>query len=242
MILPADINRHTMKAAHILGILVIAIALIFCAGCTNSQPAPLQPVPDTTAPTMAVTIVTPVPTATPYPNALAMNQLATFGKNDRTGTATVYKVNLVPDYSYSDPTFNSPHVQPQAGDALGTQRGYNTQEPAAGNAFLFVFVRLANTGTKGLVAPSPGQFIVSYDGKSYSYSSVIDSAVTLANIRVPQYDYTIGKGGVSGNINPGDSNSVDGFLIYEVPAGIDLTKAALVVRLDADNQDAWALG
>ena len=236
-----------MKPAHILGILVIVIALIFCAGCTNSPSAPPQSAPAyTTVPTVPATIATQVPTATPYPtpypNALAMNQLATFGKNDRTGTATVYKVNLVPDYSYSDPTFNSPHVQSQAGDALGIQKGYNTKKPVAGNAFLFVFVRLANTGTKGLVAPSPGQFIMNYDGKSYSYSSVIDSTVTLANIRVPQYDYTIGRGGVSGNINPGDSNSADGFLIYEVPANIDLTTAALVVQLDADNQAAWALG
>jgi hypothetical protein len=170
-----------------------------------------------------------------------MNQLATYGKTDRTGTATVYKANLVSDYSYSDPTFNSPHEQPQAGTPLGTQNGYNTQKPAAGNAFLFVYVRLANTGTKGLLAPSPGQFIVSYNGKSYSYSSVIDSTVTVGDIRVPQYDYTIGRGGVSGNINPGDSNAADGFLIYEVPASIDLTKAALVIQLDADNQAAWAL-
>lgn len=227
-----------------LGILFISIALVFCAGCTSSQSAPPQSASATPAPTQlpaTATIATPVPTATFFPNALAINQLATFGKTDRTGTATVYKVNLAPDYSYSDPTFNSPHVQPQAGEALSTQKGYNTQKPAAGNAFLFVYVRFTNTGTKGLVAPSPGQFIVNSDEKSYSYSSVIDSAVTLANIRVPQYDYTIGKGGVSGNINPGDSNAVDGFLIYEVPANIDLPRAALVVQLDADNQAAWAL-
>ncbi len=231
-----------MKPYHILGILVIAIALVFCAGCTNSQPVTPQSAPVTPVPTRTATIATPVPTITPYPNALAMDQLAPFGKTDRIGTATVYKVNLVPDYTYSDPTFNSPHVQPQAGDSLGTQKGYNTLKPAAGNAFLFVYVRLANTGSKGLVAPSPGQFIVSYDGKSYSYSSVLDSTVTLSNVRVPQYDYTIGRGGVSGNINPGDSNAVDGFLIYEVPASIDLTKAALVVQLDPENQAAWALG
>jgi len=231
-----------MKPYHILGILVIAIALVFCAGCTSSQPVTPQSTPVTPVPTRTATIATPVPTITPYPNALSMDQLAPFGKTDRTGTATVYKVNLVPDYTYSDPTFNSPHVQPQAGDALGNQKGYNTLKPAAGNAFLFVYVRLANTGSKGLVAPSPGQFIVSYNGKSYSYSSVLDSTVTLSNVRVPQYDYTIGRGGVSGNINPGDSNAVDGFLIYEVPASIDLNKAALVVQLDPENQAAWALG
>ena len=233
-----------MKSACIFGIIFIAIALIFCTGCTSSQSAPSPSVPDTPTPTqlpVAATIATPVPTATPYPNTLAMNQQATFGKTERTGTATVYKVNLVPDYSYSDPTFNSPHEQPQTGDALSTQKGYNTQKPATGNAFLFVYVRLADTGTKGLVAPSPGQFIVNYDGKSYSYSSVIDSTVTLGNIHVPQYDYAIGRGGAAGYINPGDSNAADGFLIYEVPASIDLTRAALVIQLDSENRDAWAL-
>jgi hypothetical protein len=234
-----------MKPAYIFGILLITIAFVFFAGCTNSQSAPPESAAATPAPAlMPVTTLPPAPvtTATLYPGALAMKQIATFGKTDRTGTATVYKVNLVPDYSYSDPTFNSPREQPQAGNPLATQNGYNTQKPAAGNAFLFVYVRLANTGTKGLVAPSPGQFIVNYDGKSYSYSSVVDSTVTLGDISVPQYDYVIGRGGVSGNVNPGDSNAADGYLIYEVPASIDLTKAALVIQLDADNRAAWALG
>jgi hypothetical protein len=170
-----------------------------------------------------------------------MNQLATFGKTDRTGTATVYKINLVPDYDYSDPTFNSPHEQPQAGDPLSTQYGYNTQKPAAGNAYLFVYISVVNTGVKALLAPSPEQFVVNYDGNYYSYSSIVNSKVTLANIPVPQYDYTIGTGGVAGFINPGDSNTANGYLIYEVPASIDLTRASLVAQLDSENRDAWAL-
>jgi len=234
-----------MKPFYFFGILFIAVSLVFCAGCTNSQSAPPQTAPDTFTPTLlpvTATIATPLPTPTPYPNALAMNQQATFGKTDRTGTATVYKVNLVPDYSYSDPTFNSAHEQPQAGDALSTQNGFNTQKPAAGNAFLFAYVRVIDTGTKGLVAPSPRQFTLNYDGKDYSYSPIVSSKVTLGEIRVPQYDYAIGTGGVAGYINPGDSNAADGYLIYEVPASIDLSKAALVIQLDSENRDAWARG
>ena len=232
-----------MKSAYIFGIIFIAIALIFCAGCTTSQSAPSPSVPDTPTPTqlpVAATIATPVPTATPYPNTLAMNQQATFGKTERTGTATVYKVNLVPDYSYSDPTFNSPHEQPQTGDALSTQNGFNTKKPAAGNAYLFVYIRVVDTGVKALLAPSPEQFVVNYDGNYYSYSSIVSSKVSLSNIRVPQYDYVIGPGGAAGFINPGDSNTANGYLIYEVPASIDLTRASLVAQLDSENRDAWA--
>ena len=234
-----------MKPFYIFGILFVAISLIFCAGCTNSQSAPPQTASDTLAPTqppVTSTIATPVPTATPFPNALSMNQQAIFGKTDRTGTATVYKVNLVPDYSYSDPTFNSAHEQPQAGDALSTQNGFNTKKPAAGNAYLFVYIRVVDTGVKALLAPSPEQFVVNYDGNYYSYSSIVSSKVSLSNIRVPQYDYVIGPGGAAGFINPGDSNAADGYLIYEVPASIDLTRASLVAQLDSENRDAWALG
>ena len=237
-----------MKYAYILGILLIAIALVFCAGCTNSQSVNTQSAPPQTdglTPTQLpaiATIETPVPTPTPYPNALAMNQQATFGKTDRTGTSTVNKIKLVQDYSYSDPTFNSPREQPQAGDPLSTQMGYNTKKPAAGNAFLFVYVRITDTGTKGLVAPSPKQFTVNYDGKDYSYSSIVSSDVTLGEIQSPQYDYAIGRGGEAGYINPGDSNAADGYLIYEVPAGINLTRASLVIQLDSENRYAWVLG
>jgi hypothetical protein len=92
-----------------------------------------------------------------------------------------------------------------------------------------------------MVAPSPNQFIVDYNGKTYPYSSVRGSDVTVSTVRVPQYDYQIGRGGVAGSIAPGQSNAVDGFLIYEVPSSIDLTKAALVIALDPEHQSAWKL-
>jgi hypothetical protein len=93
-----------------------------------------------------------------------------------------------------------------------------------------------------MVAPSPGQFVVNYAGKDYAYQSLHGSDVTVGSIRGTQYDYLIGKGGVSGYIQPGDSNAADGFLIYEVPASIDLSKAYMVITLDSQHQNAWQLG
>jgi hypothetical protein len=232
-------NRQNMKPLHMPGFPCFIILLIICAGCTGTTP------PATPAPTpvpVTTTIATPVPTPTPYPGALALNAEAPFGTGGKNGTATVYKVDLRTNYSWTSPSFNSPHEQAKAGDALGTQQGYNTEEPAAGNAFLFTYVRLADTGTESMVAPSPNQFVVNYNGKDYAYSSLRGSDVTIGTVRGTQYDYLIGKGGVSGYIQPGSGNAADGFLIYEVPASIDLSKAALVITLDSRHQSAWQLG
>ena len=111
-----------MKPVHIIGILCFTLALIFCAGCTGPQQAPLQTVPATSVPTGVPTVATPVPTATPYPGTLALNQAATFGKADQTGTATVYKAKVLPNYSWTDPSFNSAHDQSEG-------RRYTAQHP-----------------------------------------------------------------------------------------------------------------
>jgi hypothetical protein len=242
-ILPADNNRHSMKPLHIIGILGITMVLIFCAGCTSSsQPAPLQSVTATTVPTPPATIATPVPTVTPYPGTLPLNQRVTFGQADRTGTVTVYKAKVLPNYSWTDPTFNSARDQQKAGDTLlTTQYGYNTQNPAEGNVFLFVYIRLINTGTNSLGALSTGQFIVNYNGKDYSSHPVSGSHLTFADGLGSPYNYDFEHGGVTGFIMQGSANAADGFLIYEVPASFDISKAAIRVTFDAENKVAWAL-
>ena len=159
----------------------------------------------------------------------------------RTGMATVYKAEIRSNYNYTNSSWNSAHEQAQARTPLGILNGYSTQEPAAGNRFLIVYVRFTDTGTMAITAPSPKQFVVNYAGKDYPYSPIAGPDVTVGSINVPQYDYVIGTGGVAGFILPGSSNAADGYLIYEVPATIDLTKAALVIALDPDNQAAWAL-
>lgn len=232
-----------MKPFHIIGILGITMVLIFCAGCTSSsQLAPPQPATATSAPTPPTNIATPVPTVTPYPGTLALNQVVPFGQADRTGTVTVYKAKVLPNYSWTDPTFNSPRDQQKAGDTLlSKQYGYNTQNPAEGNVYLFVYPRLTNTGTDSLGALSTGQFIVNYDGKDYASQTVSSSHLTFADGLGSPYNYDAENGGVTGFIVPGSANAADGFLIYEVPASFDIRKAAVMVTLDGGNKAAWAL-
>lgn len=227
-----------MKSCYALCLLLLAGILLCCAGCTSPQP-PATPVSTTL--TTTATTASPVPTATPYPGALSLGQAAPFGTGGRNGTAAVYKAELYPDYTWTSPSFNSASEQKQTGESLGTQKGYNTQQPAAGNAFLFVNVKLADTGSESIVAPSPSQFIVTFNGQDYPYRSLSGSDVTVGGVRGTQYDYLIGKGGVSGYIQPGESNAADGFLIYEVPSSIDLTRAYMVITLDSQHTTAWQL-
>jgi hypothetical protein len=227
-----------MKPFFALRLVCIVAVLVALAGCTGTAPQTTTP-----APVVVTTTATPVPEPTPYPGALALNQETPFGIAGYNGTATVYKAELRSTYQWASPSFNSPHAQEEAGDTLyTTQKGYNTEKPKEGNTFLFVYVRLANIGSQRMVAPSPNQFIVDYNGRTYPYKSVPGSDVTVSTVRVTQYDYLIGKGGVAGFIMPGSSNAADGFLIYEVPASIDLTKAAMIIGLDSGHQSAWKLG
>jgi hypothetical protein len=226
-----------MKPVYTPALFCIVAVLIALSGCTGTAPQK-----ETPAPLVVTTTATPVPQATMYPGALALNTEVPFGIAGFNGTATVYKAETRSMYQWASPSYNSPHEQQEAGDSLlATQKGYNTEKPKDGTTFLFVYVRLANAGSQRMVAPSPNQFIVDYNGKQYPYSSVRGSDVTVSSVRVTQYDYLIGKGGVAGFIMPGASNAADGFLIYEVPASIDLAKAAMIIALDSEHQSVWKL-
>jgi hypothetical protein len=122
------------------------------------------------------------------------------------------------------------------------QRGYITQKPKEGNTFLFVYVRLVNTGTAAIYAPSASQFVVSTNGTVYNYTSVWSSDVVIDMVPGTQYDYQIGRGDLVGYVQPGESNKADGYLIYEVPAAIFLKDTYILVNLDYQNRAVWKLG
>jgi hypothetical protein len=225
-----------MKPVSSFFLFCIVAAFLVISGCAGTQPG------TTPAPVVVTTTAMPVLVPTLYPGALALNTEVPFGIAGRNGTATVYKAELRSTYQWASPSFNSPRDQEKAGDSLfATQKGYNTEKPKDGNTFLFVYVRLANTGAESIVVPSPHQFIVHADGNTYAYSPVMGSDVTVSSVRVGQYDYQIGRGGVAGSLQPGASNAADGFLIYEVPAAIDLSKAAMVITIDPEHTSAWKL-
>jgi hypothetical protein len=220
----------------VLGVLLLA--LLF-SGCASTTP-PIQT--QTPVPATATVTLTPTPTVLPFPNALALNEYATFGSANEQGKATIYQFEIKSDYTWTSPTWNSPGQQAAASQPLGLQRGYNTEKPQAGNVFLFIFVRVLNTGTNAVYAPSAKQFVVSGNGKVYNYTSVRSSDVTIDKVSGTQYDYQIGRGGEVGYIQPGESNRAEGYLIYEIPAVLTPEDTYVLVNLDYRNQAVWRLG
>lgn len=216
----------------------LVLLVVFC-GCTGTSPAPqpaVTPVPITT-------VMTPVPTATPdpYPNALALNVPVSFGTGTKTGNITVYGYTVRPTYSWVDPSWNSPREQVESSKPLETQKGYNTRKPEDGNTFLFVYLNVAGTGTGAVYAPSPSQVIVVSDGKTYESTSLASAQTLVDGELGKQYDFQIGTGGTGGYVQPGKSNAVRGFLIYEIPASFSPDKTYVVANPDSRIQGVWKL-
>jgi hypothetical protein len=230
-----------MKFIYTIPIFALLFFVILSSGCTSTSP-PVQ-VP-TSVPTTAVVVSTPIATQTtqPFPGALTLNEYAIFGSGNEQGKATVYRYDIKPNYNWTSPSWNSPREQAAASPALELQRGYNMEKPGEGNTFLFVYVRVINTGDKAVYAPSAKQFVVSSNGKMYNYSSVHSSDVIIDTVSGTQYDYQIGRGGAVGYVQRGESNAADGYLIYEIPAPFSPGMTYVVSNLDNKNQAAWKLG
>jgi hypothetical protein len=217
---------------------VLFIVLLF-SGCTSTSPQIPAPTPVPT--TAAMVILSPTPTAVPFPNALALNEYATFGSADMIGRATIYGYDIKPSYVWTSPSWNSPGEQAAASQPLELQRGYTIETPQEGNTFLFVYVRVLNPGKNAVYAPSAKQFVVNRNGTLYNYSPVHGSDVIIDKVPGTQFDYQIGRGGTVGYIQPGESNKAEGYLIYEVPVTFSPNTTYVVSNLDYQNQAVWKL-
>lgn len=224
--------------AAVVGVLFI---LLLFTGCTSTSPSVVTPTPTSVPVIVAVTPLPPL-TAIPFPDAMALGQYAGFDSGNTRGKATVYKFDVKSNYNWTSPSFNSPSEQAAASAPLELQRGYNMEKPQAGNVFLFIYVRVENTGNNAVYAPSGKQFVVSSGGKTYNYFSVHGSDVIVDKVSGTQYDYQIGRGGVVGYVEPGVSNAADGYLIYEVPATFSPSSTYVLGKLNFLTQAEWKLG
>jgi len=221
----------------------ILLVILFCSGCMNTSPqVPSQTTIPSTALTTVPVMVVPTPEVTAYPGALSLGQYATFGTEGRQAQATIYKYEIRENYNWTSPTFSGMGGQLAASRPDEIQRGYTTEKPRVGDTFLFIYVRMINTGTAAIYAPSPSQFVVSTNGTVYNYTPVFSSDAVIDTVSGTQYDYQIGRGGVVGYLQPGESNMADGYLIYEVPASIPLNDTYVLVNLDYQTRAVWRLG
>jgi hypothetical protein len=228
-----------MKFFYTIAVFGVLFFVLLFSGCTSTSPPAPTP---TSVPTTAVEKLSPTPTVIPFPNALALNEYATFGNGNGQGKATVYRHEVKLNYNWTSPSWNSPGEQAAASRPLELQHGYNTEKPKEGNIFLFIYVRVLNTGNRALYAPSAKQFVVFKDGNVYNYSSVHGSDVIIDKVSATQYDYQIGQGGTVGYIQPGESNKADGYLIYEIPAPFSPGTTYVMSNLDYQNKSVWKLG
>jgi len=225
-----------------IGLLVFV--LLF-SGCTSSTSPVQTPSPANTVGIPSPTL-TAVPTAVPFPDALALDEYACFGCEYRHGSVTVHRYEIRPYYNWTSSSWNSPSEQTAASQPLEQQNGFNMEKPREGNTFLIIFLRVVNYGTYAVNAPSANQFVVYSDGKMYNYTPVHSPDVVIDKVSGTQYNFQTGQGGTAGYIQPGVANRAEGYLIYEIPASFSPNTTYVIGNnlgyyIDNQNKIEWKL-
>jgi hypothetical protein len=241
-----------MKYPHILlgACLILLVAAAACAGPSAPEPAttPLPPatvVTTTVPPTTVPTAVLPTPTPEPFPGALPLNGVALFGNGTRwTTDVTVYKVWINDSYQWWSPDDNR----------------YYMQVAPEGEKYLVAFVDMANQGTDRAPLPPQanlnvlyGADIISPDPGHPLPNQKVDSPPSIVLIHEIEFtkkmyaseyveDFGYSHGEKLGYITPGESNAVDGYLVYEVPASLTPETSYFRIVLPGQDPAIWKLG
>jgi hypothetical protein len=212
----------------ILALVFIAALLSGCTGGTSTMPAETPPVTSEQTTPPSNTAATPVPATTaplePFPGALSIGTSYDYGREEIAMEVTVSGVKAVDEYDWWSPNWGK----------------YWNTTPKEGNHFIFALVRLADRGTARARLPSPSLFVLHGDGNSYVQNVERDHSLWIKGIDVKQYDFYYDT--TAGWIDPGESNRVEGFLLYEVPGTLTLDKAYLGVTFSSKAEAVWRLG
>jgi len=239
-----------MRYANILLIACILILVAF-AGCTiKYQPA----VPPTTVPTPSApviittpvpTTIVPTPTPNPFPDAFSLKTWLPFETGTkRASEATVYRVWINNSYRWYNPNDNQ----------------YETKVAPEGKKYLIVFATMVNRGSERVLLPSPNNIYVWYNSASISPdrnhalpTKISDSPPKVIRIGEIEFskklfgteyveDFGYSYGQKIGYLNPGVSNAVDGYIVYEVPASLTPDQAYVGIVLPGTDKAVWKLG
>jgi hypothetical protein len=132
-------------------------------------------------------ILTAVPTAVSFPDALGLDEYSCFGCDNRQAGATVNRYEIRPYYNWTSLSWNSPREQAASSQPLELQGAYTMEKPGEGNTFLFIFIRVENVGTMAVNTPLANQFVVYSDGKMYNFTSVHRPDVVIDRVSGTQY-------------------------------------------------------
>ena len=234
-----------------LCVLGAVIALLLAAGCTAAPHAPAEtastnataPVVNTTITKVpATTAVTPTPTAM-FPAALALKEKFDIGTGDVASEATVYRYWLNDTYQWHNDMDNK----------------YYTQSPPNGDRYFFVFISIVDRGNTRVWPPSADAIHLWYAGNEYALDpdhflpdTVNNPNVKPLEIGEIQYDhqlystelvsdYGYSHGEKLGFVYPGESNALDGYLIYVVPASLTPDQAYVQITFNGNDTGVWKL-
>jgi len=234
-------------------ILCLLAAALVTAGCT--APPAGSPANNTLIDNTACVTVSQVPAGTPvsptvsaesaiqFPDARALKETVTFGSGDVASEATVYRFWLNDTYQWHNTMDNN----------------YYTQYPGKGSRYLIVFISMVNRGNTRVWPPSSAAVHLWYDGKEWPLDpehvlpdqtkGINDMTIRIGEIQyyhqlysselVTDYGYSHGK--KLNFLYPGESNALDGYLIYEVPASLEPDQAYVQVVFNGNDSGVWRL-
>lgn len=257
-----------MEAVKIILVLCI-LTVFFSAGCMDNQPAgpetPVSTVPITAQKIKTIRADTTVMTATTLPvpsgerkitpagtsagsgsfNPLPLKSTFLFGEGTRwVSEAAVNRIWINDTYRW----YNPENLQ------------YDTRTAPSGKKYLFIFISMINRGTERVPLPPQGNFYVQYDNRIFSSYPLHplpmanpDSPPRIARIAEIEYsskvcsseyveDFGYSHGQKIGALTPGESNAVEGYIIYEVPASLTPDKAYVRIVLPDMEEATWVLG
>jgi hypothetical protein len=212
------------------------------ANPTTALPTTTTPVP---ADTVSAAPVTTTIAENPYPDALPLKEPFNYSSGKTASQGTVYRYWLNDSYQLYVPD----------------ETRYETISPAHGNRYLILFVNTVNLGTARNLPLNPGNIVVHYDGKNYymdknhvlpKNEQNVDSPADLYRIKEIEFihklfgseyveDFGYSHGMVLAYLLPGESNAIDGYIIFEVPASLDPARTYVEIPFNSEDVAVWKL-
>lgn len=188
--------------------------------------------------------LTPLPPGS-SPAVLTLKEKYPFG-NDTTwkSEATVYRTWINDTYRWFSPDDNQ----------------YYTKVAPFGKKYLVIFLSMVCRGTDRAPLPQQnniyvlyGNAVISPDPSHALPTKNPDSSPKVVRIGEIEFskklldteyieDYGYSHGLRLGYINPGESNAVDGYIIYEVPASLTPENAFVSIVMPQSDTAVWKLG
>lgn len=186
----------------------------------------------------------PTPPPDPFPNALTIRTWFNFSSGKTASQGTVYKKWINDTYQWHDDMDNK----------------WYTQKAKAGNKFLFVFVCIVDRGDTRVWYPKASSIVIHFDNQIYSVDQlhyIPDKSggnlkATAIEVGEVQYyhklfgaeyteDYGLSHGTMSDYVYPGESNAIDGYIIYEVPAFLTAEDTYVEISFNGQERAVWKL-